>query len=116
MRAAVLEEFGKPLVVQDVDIQDPKAGEALVRICTNETKSTVDDAIGISTAYDPWVHDGDCDVLNDAKHRADFMKNCEFGSGFSKPYPTCGSILNTMSSDKLRHHLAHGFTKPNQAS
>ncbi len=32
MRAAVLEEFGKPLVVQDVEIQDPRAGEALVRI------------------------------------------------------------------------------------
>jgi S-(hydroxymethyl)glutathione dehydrogenase/alcohol dehydrogenase len=32
MRAAVLEEFGKPLVVQDVEIQDPKAGEALVRV------------------------------------------------------------------------------------
>ncbi|MAE68921.1 MAG: S-(hydroxymethyl)glutathione dehydrogenase [Gemmatimonadetes bacterium] len=32
MRAAVLEEFGKPLVVQDLDIADPKAGEVLVRI------------------------------------------------------------------------------------
>lgn len=29
---------------------------------------------------------------------------------------TCGSILNTMSSDQLRHRLAHGFNKPNQAS
>jgi S-(hydroxymethyl)glutathione dehydrogenase/alcohol dehydrogenase len=32
MRAAVLEEFGKPLVVQDVDLADPRAGEALVRL------------------------------------------------------------------------------------
>ena len=32
MRAAVLEEFGQPLVVQDVDIADPKPGEVLVRI------------------------------------------------------------------------------------
>ncbi|MBA2504724.1 MAG: alcohol dehydrogenase catalytic domain-containing protein [Thermoleophilaceae bacterium] len=32
MRAAVLEEFGKPLVVQDVDLADPAAGEVLVRL------------------------------------------------------------------------------------
>src|SRR2546421_9539547 len=32
MRAAVLEEFGAPLVVQEVDLAEPKAGEALVRL------------------------------------------------------------------------------------
>jgi len=32
IRAAVLEEFAKPLVVQEVDLAAPKAGEALVRI------------------------------------------------------------------------------------
>ncbi len=32
MRAAVLEEFGEPLVVQDVDIAPPKAGEVLVKL------------------------------------------------------------------------------------
>ena len=32
MRAAVLEEFGKPLVVQELDLQEPKAGEVLVRL------------------------------------------------------------------------------------
>ncbi len=32
MRAAVLEEFGKPLNVQEVDLADPKEGEALVRL------------------------------------------------------------------------------------
>ena len=32
IRAAVLEEFGQPLVVQDVDLAEPKAGEALVRL------------------------------------------------------------------------------------
>ena len=32
MRAAVLEEFGAPLVVQEVDLADPKAGEVLVRL------------------------------------------------------------------------------------
>src|ERR687895_676790 len=32
MRAAVLEEFGAPLVVQEVDLAEPRAGEALVRL------------------------------------------------------------------------------------
>ena len=32
MRAAVLEEFGKPLVVQDVDLSPPKRGEVLVQL------------------------------------------------------------------------------------
>ena len=32
MRAAVLEEFGAPLVVQEVDLAEPRAGEVLVRL------------------------------------------------------------------------------------
>ena len=32
MRAAVLEEFGKPLSVQEVELAEPKAGEVLVRL------------------------------------------------------------------------------------
>src|SRR5919107_3586161 len=32
IRAAVLEEFGAPLQVQEVDLAEPKAGEALVRL------------------------------------------------------------------------------------
>jgi S-(hydroxymethyl)glutathione dehydrogenase/alcohol dehydrogenase len=32
MRAAVLEEFGAPLVVQEVDLAEPMAGEVLVRL------------------------------------------------------------------------------------
>src|SRR3954447_4550855 len=32
MRAAVLEEFGAPLMVQEVDLAEPKSGEALVRL------------------------------------------------------------------------------------
>jgi S-(hydroxymethyl)glutathione dehydrogenase/alcohol dehydrogenase len=32
MRAAVLEEFGQPLVVQEVDLAEPRAGEVLVRL------------------------------------------------------------------------------------
>ncbi len=32
IRAAVLEEFGSPLAVQDLDLQEPSAGEVLVRL------------------------------------------------------------------------------------
>jgi S-(hydroxymethyl)glutathione dehydrogenase/alcohol dehydrogenase len=32
IRAAVLEEFGQPLVVQDVDLAEPQVGEVLVRL------------------------------------------------------------------------------------
>jgi S-(hydroxymethyl)glutathione dehydrogenase/alcohol dehydrogenase len=32
VRAAVLEDFGQPLAVQEVDLAEPKAGEALVRL------------------------------------------------------------------------------------
>jgi S-(hydroxymethyl)glutathione dehydrogenase/alcohol dehydrogenase len=32
MRAAVLEEFGQPLVVQELDLAEPEAGEVLVRL------------------------------------------------------------------------------------
>ena len=32
IRAAVLEEFGSPLVVQDVDLEEPRTGEVLVRL------------------------------------------------------------------------------------
>ena len=32
IRAAVLEEFGQPLVVEEVELAEPKAGEALVRL------------------------------------------------------------------------------------
>ena len=32
MRAAVLEQFGEPLVVQEVDLAEPRAGEVLVRL------------------------------------------------------------------------------------
>jgi S-(hydroxymethyl)glutathione dehydrogenase/alcohol dehydrogenase len=32
IRAAVLEEFGQPLAVQDIDLAEPRAGEVLVRL------------------------------------------------------------------------------------
>jgi S-(hydroxymethyl)glutathione dehydrogenase / alcohol dehydrogenase len=62
MRAAVLEEFGRPLVVQEVELAEPKAGEVLVRlaacgVCHTDmyTASGVD-----PTGYAPCVlgHEG----------------------------------------------------------
>jgi S-(hydroxymethyl)glutathione dehydrogenase/alcohol dehydrogenase len=32
IRAAVLEEFGQPLVVQELDLEEPKEREVLVRL------------------------------------------------------------------------------------
>ena len=32
IRAAVLEEFGQPLVVQELELAEPRAGEVLVRL------------------------------------------------------------------------------------
>src|SRR4051794_5127383 len=32
MRAAVLEEFGKPLAIEEIELTDPRKGEALVRL------------------------------------------------------------------------------------
>jgi S-(hydroxymethyl)glutathione dehydrogenase/alcohol dehydrogenase len=62
MRAAVLEQFGQPLVVQDVELEEPRAGEVLVRlvacgVCHTDlyTASGVD-----PTGYAPCVlgHEG----------------------------------------------------------
>src|SRR6476620_7955541 len=62
MRAAVLEEFGKPLVVQEVDLAEPGPGEVLVRlaacgVCHTDmyTASGVD-----PSGYEPAVlgHEG----------------------------------------------------------
>ncbi|MDP9135763.1 MAG: zinc-dependent alcohol dehydrogenase, partial [Actinomycetota bacterium] len=32
MRAAVLEQFGQPLAVQELELEEPRAGEVLVRL------------------------------------------------------------------------------------
>src|SRR5580693_8453350 len=62
MRAAVLEAFGEPLVIQEVELVEPRAGEALVRlracgVCHTDmyTASGVD-----PTGYSPCVlgHEG----------------------------------------------------------
>src|SRR3954469_4103056 len=62
IRAAVLEEFAKPLVVQEIDLADPKAGEVLVRleacgVCHTDTYT----ASGVDpSGYAPCVlgHEG----------------------------------------------------------
>ena len=57
IRAAVLEEFGQPLAVQEVELAEPKAGEVLVRLealdLYLETKSVL-----VSTSpkpFNPWA-------------------------------------------------------------
>ncbi|MEE8111300.1 MAG: zinc-dependent alcohol dehydrogenase, partial [Acidobacteriota bacterium] len=32
MRAAVLEEFGKPLMIRELDLEPPREGEVLVKV------------------------------------------------------------------------------------
>ena len=59
IRAAVLERFGEPLVVEDVELAEPKAGEVLVRLALCGaaptdlyTASGADPTISIGWA--PW--------------------------------------------------------------
>ena len=40
MRAAVLEQFGAPLEVQEVELAEPKAGEVLVRLAACGSSSS----------------------------------------------------------------------------
>jgi S-(hydroxymethyl)glutathione dehydrogenase/alcohol dehydrogenase len=62
MRAAVLEEFGEPLVVQEVDLIDPKEGEALVRlVACGVCHTDIYTASGVDpSGYSPTVlgHEG----------------------------------------------------------
>jgi Zn-dependent alcohol dehydrogenase len=54
MRAAVLEEFGQPLAVQEVDLAEPKAGEVLVRLvaCDRISLDDVNHAFELMEAQD----------------------------------------------------------------
>jgi S-(hydroxymethyl)glutathione dehydrogenase/alcohol dehydrogenase len=62
VRAAVLEEFGKPLVVQEVDLEEPRAGEVLVRlVACGVCHTDLDTASGADpSGYVPCVlgHEG----------------------------------------------------------
>jgi S-(hydroxymethyl)glutathione dehydrogenase/alcohol dehydrogenase len=91
MRAAVLEEFGKPLQVTELDLADPKAGEVLVRlaacgVCHTDmyTASGVD-----PSGYAPTVlgHEG-----------AGFVENV--GEGVTSVSP--GDLVVTLFSPQCR--------------
>jgi hypothetical protein len=76
-------------------LYDFRAGEAVVRICTSLTEATVDDKIGKSYRYNPWVTDGECDVLNNAEARNLFLERCIPGSGdgYTDTFPACSAFL-----------------------
>jgi S-(hydroxymethyl)glutathione dehydrogenase/alcohol dehydrogenase len=99
IRAAVLEEFGQPLAVQEVELDEPKAGEALVRlaacgVCHTDlyTASGAD-----PTGYSPCVlgHEG-AGVVE---------KVGEGGPGLVRPgdhvvtlfAPECGECIHCLS-------------------
>ena len=42
MRAAVVEEFGVPLAIQEVDLAEPRAGEVLVMANQDGIRSVID--------------------------------------------------------------------------
>jgi S-(hydroxymethyl)glutathione dehydrogenase/alcohol dehydrogenase len=48
LRAAVLEEFGQPLVIQGLELDEPKGHEALVRLvaCGSVTQTCADGGAG----------------------------------------------------------------------
>ncbi len=98
VRAAVLEEFGKPLVVQEVDLAPPKAGEVLVRlvacgVCHTDmyTASGVD-----PTGYAPCVlgHEG-AGVVEGV---GDGVRSVAFGDHVVTLFaPECGSCIHCQS-------------------
>ncbi len=58
--------------------------------------------LGVYLAISPNAHR--------AARLVDFRHGAEMAQAAGM---TCGIILNTMSSDQLRHHLVNGFKKPN---
>jgi S-(hydroxymethyl)glutathione dehydrogenase/alcohol dehydrogenase len=91
MRAAVLEEFGKPLQVTELDLADPKAGEVLVRLAACGVCHTdMYTASGIDpSGYAPTVlgHEG-----------AGFVENV--GEGVTSVSP--GDLVVTLFSPQCR--------------
>jgi Zn-dependent alcohol dehydrogenase len=95
MRAAVLEEFGEPLRVQELEPADPKAGEVLVRLV----------ACGRSPSYLP---DGTARLSRDGEPIRHFMGTSTFAESTVMPEialakvtparPTPGSPVTTSSS------------------
>ena len=98
MRAAVLEEFGKPLVIQDVDLEAPKTGEVLVKlkacgVCHTDlyTASGVD-----PSGYAPCVlgHEGAGVVVE----VGDGVRSVQPGDHVVTLFsPECGKCVNCLS-------------------
>src|SRR5205814_10624705 len=94
MQAAVLEEFGAPLVVQEVDLADPGPGEVLVRleacgVCHTDlyTASGAD-----PSGYAPTVlgHEG-AGIVERVGHRLTLVsKGDDVVTLFSPRCRTCG--------------------------
>ncbi len=97
MRAAVLEEFGQPLVVQELDLDDPGPGEALVRlvacgVCHTDlyTASGVD-----PSGYSPTVlgHEG----AGVVEAIGDGVKDLEVGDHVVTLFsPQCGKCVHCL--------------------
>ena len=98
IRAAVLEQFAEPLVVQDVELDGPKAGEVLVRlhacgVCHTDmyTASGVD-----PSGYSPCVlgHEGAGVVEDVGEGVASLKRGDHVVTLFS---PQCGECVNCRS-------------------
>lgn len=115
MRAAVLERFGEPLVVQEIDIAGPKAGEVLVKlkacgVCHTDlyTASGVD-----PSGYAPTVlgHEGAGIVEEVGEGVSTLQKGDHVVTLFS---PECGECLHCTSGKtniclKIRAQQGKGY-------
>lgn len=75
-----------------VALYDYRAGEAISRVCTNETVAKTRAAIGTKYAYDPWIKDTGCNVLGVDKQR--FIDNCVLVNMQAGDPTTCEQVLN----------------------
>src|ERR687887_212147 len=67
VRAAVLEEFGAPLAVQEVELEEPHAGEVLVRLVASGVCHT---DLYTASGADPALH-GHLDLPRVPGHAGD---------------------------------------------
>ena len=122
MRAAVLEEFGQPLAVQEVELAEPKAGEVLVRleacgVCHTDmyTASGAD-----PSGYAPTVlgHEG-CGIVEKLGEGVSLVKEGDrVVTLFS---PQCGECIHCVSpktnlciairEEQNKGHLPDGTTR-----
>jgi S-(hydroxymethyl)glutathione dehydrogenase/alcohol dehydrogenase len=115
IRAAVLEEFGKPLVVQDIDLAEPRAGEVLVRlvacgVCHTDTYT----ASGVDpSGYAPTVlgHEGAGVVEQLGAGVATLARGDHVVTLFS---PQCRECIHCLSPETniclaIREQQNHGY-------